>query len=61
VKLFHDEDQRKQAIVGGSAVALHAIVTAGHPVATPEEREDAVTQAYELSLEFWRCMERVCK
>lgn len=61
MKIFDDPEQRKEAIVAGSAIALHGIVASGHPTETPEEREDAVTQAYELSLEFWSCMERVTK
>ena len=59
--LFADDNERKQALLTGSAAALHALISAGHPIATPEERTDAIAQAHETALEFIRLMERIAK
>jgi hypothetical protein len=53
--LFTNSDEAKQAIVIGAAVALHALI-AGRvdPLQTPDQIEQYVRAAFDVSREFFK-------
>lgn len=52
MNMFNNEDERKQALILGAGIALHALLS-NQPTRGPDSDADTVARSFDISAMFW--------